>query len=210
MTQAERPAISPHFFLRRLHSLSGVLPIGAFLLEHMLSNFLITRGPAAYDHQIAFLQSMPFVVFMEITFIGLPILFHAGYGFYVILTGKRNLVWYPYPENWLYTLQRWSGGVTFLYVLQHVWQTRIANALYGTEVSYARMAELVHQPLNFWIYLIGLTAVMFHFANGIWGFLISWGVTTSPASRRISGWLCALAGLVLYGVGLAALFCLVK
>jgi succinate dehydrogenase / fumarate reductase cytochrome b subunit len=159
MTQAERPDIFPHFFIRRLHSLSGILPIGAFLLEHMLSNFLITRGPAAYDRQIALLQSMPFVTFMEITFIGLPILFHAGYGFYVILTGKRNLAWYPYPENWLYTLQRWTGVVTFIYVIQHVWQTRIAKAIYGTEVSYTRMAELMHQPLNFWIYLVGLTAV---------------------------------------------------
>ena len=210
MTQAERPGISPHFFLRRLHSLSGVLPIGAFLVEHMLSNFLITRGPTAYDHQIALLQSMPFVTFMEITFIGLPILFHAGYGFYVILTGKRNLTWYPYPENWFYTLQRWTGVITFIYVIQHVWQTRIAKAIYGTEVSYARMAELMHQPANFWIYLIGLTAVMFHFANGFWGFLISWGVTTSALSRRISGWICALSSLVLYGIGVGALLYLVR
>jgi succinate dehydrogenase / fumarate reductase cytochrome b subunit len=176
----------------------------------MLSNFLIIRGPADYNHQIAFLQGLPFVVFLEISFIGLPILFHAGYGFYVIVTGKRNLLGYPYPENWLYTLQRWTGVVTFIYVIQHVWQTRISNALYGTEVSYARMAELVRQPLNFWIYLIGLTAVMFHFANGIWGFFISWGVTSNSMSRRISGWFSAAVGLTLYGVGVAALFCLVK
>lgn len=210
MTQSERPDISPHFFIRRLHSLSGIVPVGAFLLEHMLSNFFITRGPAAYDHQIALLQSLPFVTFMEITFIGLPILFHAGYGFYVILTGKRNLAWYPYPENWLYTLQRWTGVVTFIYVIQHVWQTRIANAFYGADVSYARMAELMHQPLNFWIYLIGLTAVMFHFANGVWGFLISWGITPNTLTRRISGGFCALLGLALYGVGVSALICLVK
>ncbi len=210
MTETGRLDISPHFFIRRLHSLSGILPIGAFLFEHMLSNLLITRGPAAYDQQIAFLRSLPFVTFIEITFIGLPILFHAGYGFYVIIIGKGNLSWYPYRENWLYSLQRWTGICTFIYVVAHVWQTRIANALYGADISYERMAFLMHSPVNFWFYVLGLTAVTFHFANGVWGFLISWGITPNTLTRRISGWFCALFGLALYGVGVSALSCLVK
>lgn len=176
----------------------------------MFSNFYILRGPAAYNRQIAFLQGLPFVAFMEITFIGLPILYHAGYGIYVTVTGKNNLAWYPYPENWLYSLQRWTGLGTFAYVIYHVWQTRIANILYGAEVSFARMAALMQDPVNFWFYILGLTAVMFHFANGLWGFLISWGVTTSALSRRISGGTCALLGLALYMIGVNALIRLVK
>ena len=50
---------SIHFWLRRLHSLSGIFPIGFFLLEHMFSNAFILLGSEAYNGQIKFLQSLP-------------------------------------------------------------------------------------------------------------------------------------------------------
>jgi len=198
-----------HFWLRRLHSLSGIFPIGFFLLEHMASNAFILFGPAAYNRQIAFLQSLPLVTFMEITFIGLPILYHAGYGLYVSATGKVNLSSYPYPKNFLYTMQRWTGLIAFAYIGYHVYHTRIVNALYGTEVSYARMQELMQVPMMFWFYIVGLAAVMFHFANGIWGFLVSWGLTVSQRSQKIAGAWSAVAGIVLFALGVSSLLHLV-
>ena len=39
------------FFFRKLHSLLGVVPLGAFLLEHLLSNFEALKGPIAYGDQ---------------------------------------------------------------------------------------------------------------------------------------------------------------
>ncbi|MBI3316663.1 MAG: succinate dehydrogenase [Candidatus Omnitrophica bacterium] len=201
--------ISPHFWLRRLHSLSGVFPIGAFLLEHMFSNALIIKGPAAYNEQIAFLSGLPYVIWLEIFFIYLPILFHAFYGFYVMFTGKSNLIWYPYPANWMYFLQRASGVITFVYVFYHFYHTRGVNLLYGTEVSFARMQELMKNPAIFWFYIVGLLAVMFHFANGLWGFFISWGITIGPKSRAVSGVLCAGLGITLFVVGVNSLIHLI-
>src|SRR5580704_2142265 len=49
------------FLLRKLHSLSGIVPIGAFLVEHILSNFEALKGPAAYAAQVKFLNSLPLV-----------------------------------------------------------------------------------------------------------------------------------------------------
>lgn len=196
---------SLHFWLRRLHSLSGIFPIGFFLLEHLVSNALILLGPEAYNRQIEFLRSLPFVTFLEITFIGLPILYHGLYGLYVWSTGKSNLIWYPYPKNFLYTLQRWTGLLAFIYIGYHAYHTRIVNALYGTEVSYARMQELMSTPWIFWFYVIGLTAVLFHFSNGIWGFLVSWGLTVSQRSQKIAGAWSAVAGLALFAVGITSL-----
>ena len=202
--------ISAHFWLRRLHSLSGVFPIGAFLLEHMLSNSFILKGPEAYNGVIKTLSGMPYVIWLEVFFIYLPILYHALYGFYVWFTGKNNLVWYPYPGNWLYSLQRWTGLVTFIYVFYHAYHTRGVNLLYGTEVSFARMHELVSVPWVFWFYITGMAAVMFHFANGLWGFLISWGVTVGPRAQKISGAVCSVVGASLFIVGVNALVHLVK
>jgi len=197
--------ISSSFILKRLHSLSGVFPIGFFLLEHMFSNAFILFGPDAYNHQIDFLRSMPFVVFLEITFIGLPILYHAGYGLYVTFTGKTNLSSYPYTQNFLYTLQRVSGIIALAYIVYHVYETRIENALYGTEVSFARMQKIMSTPWVFWFYLIGLAAVCFHFANGVWGFCVSWGITVSAESQRKVGIAFGALGLFIFIVGIFSL-----
>ena len=209
MDEAERKT-SVHFWLRRLHSLSGIFPVGFFLLEHMFSNAFILFGPEAYNRQIKFLQSFPFVVFLEITFIGLPILYHSFYGLYVSATGKVNLISYPHAKNFLYTLQRLSGYLALVYIGYHVYHTRIVNALYGTEVSYARMQELMRIGWIFWFYIAGLAAVMFHFANGIWGFLVSWGFTVSQKSQQIAGAWSAVVGIALFAVGVSALLHLLR
>jgi succinate dehydrogenase / fumarate reductase, cytochrome b subunit len=197
--------ISSSFILKRLHSLSGVFPIGAFLLEHMFSNSLILFGPEAYNRQIHFLQSMPFVVFMEITFIGIPILYHAGYGIFVMVSGKTNLSSYPYTQNYLYTLQRITGIVSLIYIAYHVYETRIMNALYGTEVSFARMQEIMANPIMFWFYVVGLAAVCFHFSNGIWGFCVSWGLTVSEKAQRNVGIGFGALGFLIFIVGTLSL-----
>ena len=197
--------ISSSFILKRLHSLSGVFPIGAFLLEHMFSNSLILFGPDAYNRQIHFLQSLPFVVFFEITFIAIPILYHAGYGIFVTVSGRTNLSSYPYTQNFLYTLQRISGGIALIYIAYHVYETRIVNALYGTEVSFARMAEIMANPFMFWFYIVGLAAVCFHFSNGLWGFCVSWGITVSEKAQRHVGIASAALGLLIFIVGTLSL-----
>ena len=199
-----------HFILKRLHSFTGFLPIAAFLTEHMFSNFYILQGPEAYNARIELLSNLPFVMFMEIGLIALPILYHAGYGFYIVFTGKDNLAWYPYRQNWFDTLQRWTGLLAFAYILFHLYQTKGSEFLYGKEVNYARMAEIMLVPGFLWFYLASFTAIMFHFANGLWGALIGWGAVTSDAGRRVSGWICALAGVTLYVMGVSALLTLAK
>src|SRR5271170_1978493 len=93
------------FFLRRLHSLSGVVPIGAFLLEHFISNAEAFKGPLAYGKQVEFLNSLPGVFLMELFFIWIPILYHGLYGIYIWYRGETNVVDYPWTGNWLFTAQ---------------------------------------------------------------------------------------------------------
>src|SRR6202007_1125999 len=84
------------FLLRRLHSLSGIVPIGAFLVEHFVSNAYATNGPHAYATHIKFLNSLPFVPFLEWGLIYLPILYHALYGIFIWYRGKSNVIAYPW------------------------------------------------------------------------------------------------------------------
>ena len=63
---ALRAAQGHSFFWRRLHSLSGIIPVGAFLVEHFISNAFATNGPYAYADQVKFLSGLPFVLFLEV------------------------------------------------------------------------------------------------------------------------------------------------
>src|SRR6201996_7538164 len=108
------------FLLRKLHSLSGIVPIGAFLVEHLVSNFEALKGPAAYAAQVKFLNGLPFVRVLEWCFIFIPILYHALYGVYIWLRGKSNVVYYPWAGNWMYVAQRWTGLIAFVYIGYHV------------------------------------------------------------------------------------------
>ena len=102
------------FLLRRLHSLTGIIPVGAFLFEHILiSNSTAITGPEAYARQVSFLANLPLVFFLELFGIWIPIAFHALYGFYIWYRGDGNAIAYPWSGNWMYTAQRWTGGIAF-------------------------------------------------------------------------------------------------
>src|SRR5438270_11182822 len=95
------------FVLRRLHSLTGIIPVGAFLFEHILiSNATAISGPDAYARQVSFLANLPLVFFLELFGMCLPILFHGLYGFYSWFSGDANTIAYPGTGNWMSTLQR--------------------------------------------------------------------------------------------------------
>ena len=108
------------FVLRRLHSLSGIVPIGAFLIEHFISNSEATKGVQAYNDQVKFLTNLPFVHVLEWVFIFLPLLYHGIYGLYIWYKGDSNVGEYPWTGNWLYTSQRWTGIIAFIYIAYHV------------------------------------------------------------------------------------------
>src|ERR1700720_3214957 len=78
------------FLLRKLHSLTGIVPIGAFLVEHIISNFEAIHGPLAYAQQVKFLNGLPLVRVLEWAFIFLPLAFHAGYGVFIAFRGRAN------------------------------------------------------------------------------------------------------------------------
>ena len=37
------------FYIRRLHSLCGIVPVGLFLLEHIFTNSMVLGGPAPFN-----------------------------------------------------------------------------------------------------------------------------------------------------------------
>ena len=196
------------FWLRRLHSLSGIVPVGAFLFEHILiSNATAISGPAAYARQVGFLASLPLVPLLEFFGIWLPITFHALYGFYIWYRGDGNAVEYPWSGNWMYTLQRYTGGIAFVYILWHTYTMRFTGVdLHALpDASFGKVQQEVYQPALFSFYVVGLIAASWHFAYGIWLFCAKWGIVSGEKAQKRFLALCIGFFFVLSGVGLASL-----
>lgn len=196
------------FFLRRLHSLTGIIPVGAFLFEHILvSNATAIGGPEAYARQVSFLGNLPLVFFLELFGIWLPIAYHALYGFYIWYRGEGNAVAYPWSGNWMYTAQRWTGGIAFIYIVWHTYTMRFTGIDLHTNpaASFGKVQQEVFQPGLFLFYVVGLIAASWHFAYGIWLFCAKWGVVSGETARRRFLIICILFFFLLSGVGLASL-----
>jgi succinate dehydrogenase / fumarate reductase, cytochrome b subunit len=197
------------FFLRRLHSLTGIVPIGVFLIEHFFSNAFATRGPGAYTKQVAFLGSFPFVVGLELFGIWLPILYHSLYGFYIWYRGESNVSDYPWVGNWMYSAQRWTGAIAFFYMVWHTWHLRFSGVhllTYPGSAFGKVQNEMIGHPWAVGFYALGIICAAWHFAYGLWLFAAKWGITQGPVAQRRWGYVCFLIAVGFIAVGFVTMY----
>jgi succinate dehydrogenase / fumarate reductase cytochrome b subunit len=173
----------------------------------MYTNFLATISPERYQEQVAWLTGLPLVILLEIFFIWLPLLYHGVYGLYVAFQARNNITNYSFFRNQMFVWQRITGVLTFLFVVWHFAETRLQVAL--GNVPKEELGALIHQilsnPIALTLYIIGVIAASFHFCNGMWAFLVSWGITVGPKAQRISTYVWMIAFVIMSSMFIAAL-----
>lgn len=194
------------FLWRRLHSLLGVIPVGLFLVFHLSLNFTAVGGEEVYNDSTGMMELVPHALLlaMEWIIIYIPLMFHAFYGIYIAFTAKHNVKRFSTFRNWMFALQRFTGIFLVIFVAWHIFQTRVQKAL-GTEVNFNMMAEIVDNPWMLGFYIVGILSATFHLANGIWSFLVSWGITQSPSSQRVATYITMAFFVILSIVGVVAI-----
>ena len=204
--------LSRTFILRKLHQLSGIFPLGIFLLEHFYTNSKALSGPGDFNSAVDDLQSIPYILFVEIGGIFIPLIYHAVYGLVITVEARPNNLTYPYPRNWFYLIQRITGVVLFFFIFFHVLNFRFGMipGLNTISVAHApdKAFDIVAGEFRMWwifaIYMVGITATVWHFANGIWLFLVDWGITIGERAQRLTGYACIAFGVLLLAVGINA------
>ncbi|MFZ0889215.1 MAG: succinate dehydrogenase [Candidatus Binataceae bacterium] len=192
-----------HWTLRRLHSLSGIVPIGGFLFFHIFENSYALRGAEMWWKQTAFTRTLPLQMPIETVVLWIPIAYHALYGLVITATSRPNN--YPYVRNYQYTLQRITGVLALLFIGFHVSTTRAWFYLSGIETDYARMHAFMINPVYFTIYIVGTLSCLYHLCNGIFTFCITWGVSSGPRAQTLVNYACVALFIVLAIVGLQIL-----
>ncbi|MEP6802859.1 MAG: succinate dehydrogenase [Acidobacteriota bacterium] len=195
-----------NFWVRRLHSLSGIVPIGGFLAFHLYENSAAARGAAAYNEMTHRLQTLPGAVALEILVIAVPLLYHGVYGLFIAGTARPNVVSNGYVRNWMYFLQRVTGVVVFAFILFHYWTTRLVQLTDHESLDLFRQVQAaVANPWIYAFYIAGILSATFHLANGIWSFSIVWGITVGPRAQRRMMYISVVVFLALSVVGVRSI-----
>jgi succinate dehydrogenase / fumarate reductase cytochrome b subunit len=196
------------FLNRRLHSLLGVIPVGFFLLEHLYTNFHATQGSEEFVKAVNFLWGIPLLPVLEIFFIFIPLMYHAIYGLYIVFRAKNNISNFGTFRNYMFVLQRVTGVITLIFVVWHVWQTRV-HLLFNPGMSSTDLAvhtaDILSNPITAVLYGIGVLAATFHFCNGMWSFLVSWGVTIGPRAQLVSTWVWLVVFVIISYFGISSI-----
>lgn len=213
-----------NYFWHKVHSLTGIIPVGFYMIQHLTLNSFTLSGPEQFNSVLHFFESLPKHLFLalEVIAIWIPLVFHAVYGLFIVNRGQSNYFEqkYKWSQNLMYTFQRWSGLFLFLFLSFHVSTTTIAKYIAGTPkgIEYAAWQHNLTSNgyILFFVYLLGVLAASYHLAYGVWNFCIRWGITISDkAQMRIQkfafgmfivvtllGW-AALVGFLIHDPGSA-------
>jgi len=194
------------------------MPLGLFLLEHFYTNSKALTGAADFNNAVKDLQSIPYILFVEIGGIFIPLIYHAVYGLVITMEARPNNLNYPYPRNWFYLIQRITGVILFFFITFHVLNFRFGlvpglntiSVAHSPEMAFDIVSREFHMVWIFMIYVVGITATVWHLANGIWLFLVDWGITIGERAQRLTGYACIGFGVFLLLVGINAAVAFVR
>ncbi len=206
-----------YLLLKRLHSLVGIIPVGAFLCFHLYTNATAFKGQEVYDRHVREIHDMPILFLVELCVIWIPILFHAILGVYIIYKGRYNSLRYPYVENIYFTVQRLTGMIAFVFIIYHVLTTRFKFDLPDTSCFIAMQNELFNvksiaegatgfvPSWKFYFYILGILSACFHFCNGLWSFCINFGILQGQKIQKLSRIGFFVVGIILSVLGFISL-----
>ncbi|MGA3123576.1 MAG: hypothetical protein ABSF69_22645 [Polyangiaceae bacterium] len=189
--------------LHRLFALTGIAPLGAFLVIHTALNASALWGTGTLRETADQLRRIPGLRMIEALFVFAPLVAHGGMGLWLILTSTSLAMPRPYSRT-MRVAVRASGVAAVAFIGMHLWEVRFhgPGAPLGgdviTTVLAADLSATSHGvPWRGAVYLVGTACVAFHFASGLWGRLAvrSDGVTTG---RRLTAIAAGSVGAVLW------------
>ncbi|HQZ83519.1 MAG TPA: hypothetical protein PLR83_09875 [Pyrinomonadaceae bacterium] len=209
---------STTFLLRKLHQVTGIVPLGMFYFVHIYTNVTAMNGPKVFNDHVQDIHNIPFLLFIEVFGIFLPLAYHSIYGMLISGEAKVNVLSYPYARNWFYLFQRITGVFLFFFLLFHLLNFRfgLIPGLNMTPVAGHAQEAFSIVSTEFqktWVvalYVLGVLATAWHLGYGFFLFAVDWGVVISEKAQRLTI-KAALALAVLLGlVGVNAVFAFVR
>jgi len=207
--------MSGDFFWRRVQSLAG-LGLVVFLFFHLWTNASASPwwgGENVYAAAVNRIHAMPFLGWIEVGLLALPLLIHTLWGIVYLYSSSYNA--FPtdgsapalpeYPRNRAYTWQRLTAVLLIFGIAAHVAHMRwmeapqavsnefeiqtaagaVRASSFGSAVWKMVQENFRSLPIQV-LYTLFVWTAVYHAFNGLWTFLITWGVTLSAHAQNVS------------------------
>lgn len=209
---------SKTFLLRKLHQLTGIVPLGFFFFGHMFTNSKAMSGAKVFNDAVEDIHHIPYLLFIEIFGIFLPLLFHSVYGIFISAEARPNVGNYNYGRNWFYLFQRITGVFLFFFILFHILNFRFGLVPGLNETPVAGNANLafgiVQREFQItWVlvlYFLGILATAWHLAYGFFLFAVDWGILIGEKAQKMALYACIGLAVMLGAVGINAAVAFVR
>jgi succinate dehydrogenase / fumarate reductase cytochrome b subunit len=148
--------------LARVHALLGLIPLGGYLVYHLVETWSVLEGREAWVDRGG--EHGPRVLIVALVLV--PLALHALLGIARLLrqptdplTGARGLR----------TLQALTGLIALAFIAFHVGEVwSVGSGPHAdARAYYAVVYRSAGQPLHLAAYLVGLTALCFHVGHGV-------------------------------------------
>jgi len=206
------------FLLRKLHQITGIVPLGVFFFVHMFTNSKAMNGDASFNKAVKEIHDIPYLLLIEIFGIFLPLLFHSIYGVIISSESKPNALSYGYGRNWFYVFQRATGIFLFVFILFHILNLRFGLIPGLNSIPVAGNADqafaIVSREFQItWVlvlYILGILATAWHLAYGFFLFAVDWGIVIGEKAQKVTLTASIGLALLLSVVGINAAFAFVR
>ncbi len=206
------------FLLRKLHQLTGIVPLGMFFFVHIWTNSTALNGPKVFNEHVQTIHDMPYLLLIEIFGIFLPLVFHSVYGILISAEAKPNVLNYSYGRNWFYIFQRATGIFLFFFLLFHILNFRfglipglnVVPVAGNADKAFAIVSGEFQITAILIVYILGLLATAWHLAYGFFLFAVDWGLVIGEKAQKMVLYGCLGLAVMLAGVGVNAAFAFIR
>jgi len=206
------------FLLRKLHQITGIVPLGIFFFVHMFTNSKSMSGAKVFNDAVGDIHHIPYLIFVEIFGIFLPLIFHSVYGIIISSEARPNIGNYGYGRNWFYIFQRATGIFLFFFIFFHILNFRfgLIPGLNETPIaghageSFNIVAREFSIPAILVLYILGILATAWHLAYGFWLFAVDWGIVIGEKAQKYALYACIGLAVFLGAVGINAAVAFIK
>ena len=194
------------FLVSRLGSLFALLPLGVWTTNHLWNNLAAYNGGRAWETSVTGHSSAASTA-LTMTVVLVPLLWHTVWGIVRMFRTRGSSA--RYFGSLRYWLQRASAVGLLAFLGAHLWlawaEPRFVE---GHAETFAGIAHEMrfHTP-TLLVYVLGILAIAYHLANGVWSFFtMGWGIAVSKSAIKWFERLAILVFVVLLAIGWGAVY----
>jgi succinate dehydrogenase / fumarate reductase cytochrome b subunit len=199
-------AVARSFIGARLGSLFALLPLGVWTANHLWNNLAAYNGAQAWQTAVTE-HSSAATTALTMTVVLVPLVWHTVWGIARMLRTRGSSA--RYFGSLRYWLQRASAVGLLAFLGAHLWlawaEPRFRE---GHAETFADISHEMHfHTPTLLVYVLGILAIAYHLANGVWSFFtMGWGIAVSKSSIKWLEGIAIVVFLLLLAIGWGAVY----